>query len=280
MKVTPLSPSMGAIITGIDLSNGIQADEAARLRDIWLEYQVIIIRGQKLTPARQIEIARAFGEPDHYPFLEGLEGYPEITPVLKREDEARNFGGIWHTDTIYQPSPPMATMLYALELPPVGGDTLFANQYLAYEQLSEGMKKTLEGLRLVSRSDNKDTAETRAARVKESGVRLNKDSLTGCHPVIRTHPETGKQALFVNAAHTVSLDGLNDDESQYLLAFLFKHQIQAEFQCRLSWQLGDVAIWDNRSVLHYPLNDYHGYRRLLHRITLKGDKPVFSPTQN
>ena len=128
MKATPLSPSMGAIITGIDLSNGIQADEAARLRDFWLKYQVIIIRGQKLTPARQIEIARAFGEPDHYPFLEGLEGYPEITPVLKREDEARNFGGIWHTDTIYQPSPPMATMLYALELPPLGGDTLFANQ--------------------------------------------------------------------------------------------------------------------------------------------------------
>ena len=274
MKVTPLSPSMGAIITGIDLSNGIQADEAARLRDIWLKYQVIIIRGQKLTPARQIEIARAFGEPDHYPFLKGLEGYPEITPVLKREDEARNFGGIWHTDTIYQPSPPMATMLYALELPPLGGDTLFANQYLAYEQLSEGMKKTLEGLRLVSRSDNKDTAETRAARVKERGVRLNKDSLTGCHPVIRTHPETARKSLYISPGHSGHFEGWSEAESAALLGYLHHHQIAEEFRCRHIWQVGDLALWDNRCVLHYPVNDYHGYRRLLHRITLKGDTPV------
>ena len=274
MKATPLSPSMGAIITGIDLSNGIQADEATRLRDIWLEYQVIIIRGQKLTPARQIEIARAFGEPDHYPFLEGLEGYPEITPVLKREDEARNFGGIWHTDTIYQPSPPMATMLYALELPPVGGDTLFANQYLAYEQLSEGMKKTLEGLRLVSRSDNKDTAETRAARVKESGVRLNKDSLTGCHPVIRTHPETSRKSLYISPGHSGYFEGRSEAESAALLGYLHHHQITEEFRCRHIWQVGDLALWDNRCVLHYPVNDYHGHRRLLHRITLKGDIPA------
>ena len=274
MKVTPLSPSMGAIITGIDLSNGIQADEAARLRDAWLEHQVIIIRGQKLTPARQIEIARAFGEPDHYPFLKGLEGYPEITPVLKREDEARNFGGIWHTDTIYQPSPPMATMLYALELPPVGGDTLFANQYLAYEQLSEGMKKTLQGLRLVSRSDNKDTAENRAARVKESGVKLNEDSLTGCHPVVRTHPETGRKSLYVSPGHSGYFEGWSEAESAALLGYLHHHQITEEFRCRHIWQVGDLALWDNRCVLHYPVNDYHGYRRLLHRITLKGDIPA------
>ena len=171
MQVTPLSPSMGAIITGVNLSNGIEPEQAAALRAVWLDYQIIVIRGQKLTPAIQLEIARAFGEPDHYPFLKGLEGYPEITPVLKREDEARNFGGLWHTDTIYQPSPPMATMLYALELPPIGGDTLFANQYMAYEQLSDGLKQTLAGLNLISRSDNKDAAETRAARIKESGVK-------------------------------------------------------------------------------------------------------------
>ena len=274
MKVTPLSTSMGAIITDIDLSNGIQADETAKLRDIWLEYQVIIIRGQKLTPARQIEIARAFGEPDYYPFLKGLEGYPEVTPVLKREDEARNFGGIWHTDTIYQPSPPMATMLYALELPPVGGDTLFANQYLAYEKLSEGMKKTLEGLRLVSRSDNKDTAETRAARVKESGVKLNKDRLTGCHPVIRTHPETARKSLYVSPGHSGYFEGWSEAESAALLGYLHHHQIAEEFRCRHVWQVGDLALWDNRCVLHYPVNDYHGHRRLLHRITLKGDIPA------
>lgn len=274
MKVTPLSPSMGAAIEGIDLSGGISAEQAREFRAIWLENQVIVIRGQTLTPAIQIEIARAFGEPDHYPFLKGLEGYPEITPVLKREDEARNFGGIWHTDTIYQPTPPMATMLYALELPPVGGDTLFANQYLAYEQLSDGLKQTLKSLKLVSRSDNKDAAETRAARIKESGVKLNSDSLSGCHPVIRTHPETGRKSLYVSPGHSGYFDGWSEAESANLLSYLHNHQIAEEFRCRHVWQVGDLALWDNRCVLHYPVNDYHGHRRLLHRITLKGDIPA------
>ena len=274
MKVTPLSPTMGAAIEGIDLSGGISAEQATELRAIWLEYQVIVIRGQTLTPAIQIEVARAFGEPDHYPFLKGLEGYPEITPVLKREDEARNFGGIWHTDTIYQPTPPMATMLYALELPPVGGDTLFANQSLAYEQLSDGLRQTLKSLKLVSRSDNKDAAETRAARIKESGVKLNSDSLSGCHPVIRTHPETGRESLYVSPGHSGYFDGWSEAESTNLLSYLHNHQIAEEFRCRHVWQVGDLALWDNRCVLHYPVNDYQGHRRLLHRITLKGDIPA------
>ena len=274
MKVTPLSPSMGAAIEGIDLSSGISAEEARELRAIWLENQVIVIREQTLTPAIQIEIARAFGEPDHYPFLRGLEGYPEITPVLKRENEARNFGGIWHTDTIYQPTPPMATMLYALELPPVGGDTLFANQYLAYEQLSDGLKQTLKSLKLVSRSDNKDATETRSARIKESGVKLNSGSLSGCHPVIRTHPETGRESLYVSPGHSGYFDGWSEAESANLLSYLHNHQIAEEFRCRHVWQVGDLALWDNRCVLHYPVNDYHGHRRLLHRITLKGDIPA------
>jgi taurine dioxygenase len=265
---------MGAAIEGINLSGGISTEQARELRAIWLENQVIVIRGQTLTPAIQIEIARAFGVPDHYPFLKGLEGYPEITPVLKREDEARNFGGIWHTDTIYQPTPPMATMLYALELPSVGGDTLFANQYLAYEQLSDGLKQTLKSLKLVSRSDNKDAAETRAARIKESGVKLNSDSLSGCHPVIRTHPETGRKSLYVSPGHSGYFDGWSEAESTNLLSYLHNHQIAEEFRCRHVWQVGDLALWDNRCVLHYPVNDYHGHRRLLHRITLKGDIPA------
>ena len=274
MQVTPLSPSMGAIITGVNLSNGIEPEQAAEIRALWLDYQIIVIRGQKLTPPIQLEIARAFGEPDHYPFLKGLEGYPEITPVLKREDEARNFGGLWHTDTIYQPSPPMATMLYALELPPIGGDTLFANQYMAYEQLSDGLKQTLSGLKLVSRSNNKDAAETRAARIKESGIKLNSDSLSGCHPAIRTHPETGRKSLYISPGHSGSFEGWSEAESAALLTYLHSHQIAEEFRCRHVWQVGDLALWDNRCVLHYPVNDYHGYRRLLHRITLKGNIPV------
>ena len=279
MQITPLSPAMGAIITDIDLSEPLSDTHIAELRQTWLEYQMIVIRGQSLSPSQYLAFAKQIGTPDTYPFLKGLEGYDQITPVLKREDETVNFGGLWHSDTTYMEHPPMATMLYAKELPPLGGDTLFASQIRAYEQLSKPMRTMLEGLVMQCRSDKGKTTATRADRIEESGRNAD-TAFQAIHPVIRTHPETGKQALFVNAAHTVSLDGLNDDESQYLLAFLFKHQIQAEFQCRLSWQLGDVAIWDNRSVLHYPLNDYHGYRRLLHRITLKGDKPVFSPTQN
>lgn len=274
MKVTPLSPCMGAAIEKIDLSGSISAEQATELRAIWLEHQVIVIRGQTLTPAIQIKISKTFGEPDHYPFLKGLEGYPEITPVLKREDEIHNFGGIWHTDTIYQSAPPMATMLYAIELPPVGGDTLFANQYLAYEQLSEGLKQTLEGLKLVSRSDNQVVAKTRSARIKESGVKLKSASLSGCHPVIRTHPETGRKTLYASPGHSRYFDGWSENESAALLSYIHNHQTKEEFQCRHVWQQGDVAIWDNRCTLHYPVNDYHGHRRLLHRITLKGDKPV------
>ena len=274
MQVTPLSPSIGATIEAIDLSNGITPEQAAELRALWLKFQIIVIRGQKLTPAIQLEIARAFGEPDHYPFLKGLEGYPEITPVLKREEEVLNFGGLWHTDTIYQPSPPMATMLYAVELPPLGGDTLFANQYMAYEQLSDGLKQTLAGIKLISRSDNKDAAETRAERIKESGIKLNRNSLSGCHPAIRTHPETGRKSLYISPGHSHNFEGWSEAESAALLSYLHNHQIAEEFRCRHVWQLGDLALWDNRCVLHYPVNDYHGHRRLLHRITLKGDVPV------
>jgi taurine dioxygenase len=279
MQITPLSPAMGAIITDIDLSGTLLDTQIAELRQVWLDYQMIVIRGQTLSSAQYLAFAHLIGEPDTYPFLKGLEGYDQITPVLKREDETVNFGGLWHSDTTYMEHPPMATMLYAKELPPLGGDTLFASQTLAYEQLSEPFRIMLEGMVMQCRSDKGATVATRADRIEESG-RNASTAFHATHPVIRTHPETGRQALFVNAAHTVSLDGLSDDESQFLLEFLFRHQIRAEFQCRLNWQIGDVAIWDNRSVLHYPLNDYHGYRRLLHRITLKGDKPVFSPTRN
>ena len=168
----------------------------------------------------------------------------------------------------------MATILYAKELPPIGGDTLFSNQYAAYEQLSEGLKRTLHRLSGLNVARKKQVSATRSERLKEAGSGVKVDQMSGIHPVVRTHPETGRKSLFVNPAHTVSFDGWTESESSGLLAFLFEHQISPEFQCRLSWQVGDIAIWDNRCTLHYPLNDYHGYRRLLHRITLKGDKPL------
>ena len=281
MRVKPLAPSMGAEITGIDLTkyfNGsvdrIDSAVMADIKAVWLERQLIVIRQQSITPEQQLRFAESLGEPDIYPFLKGLDGFPMITEVLKKETETVNFGGVWHSDTTYQLCPPMATVLYAKELPPIGGDTLFSNQYAAYEQLSEGLKRTLSPLRGVNIAEKKRVSATRSERVKESGSGIKADQLVGIHPVVRTHPDTGRKSLFVNTAHTVTFEGWTELESAGLLAFLFAHQISPEFQCRLTWQAGDIAIWDNRCTLHYPLNDYHGYRRMLHRITLKGDKPA------
>jgi len=280
VKVTPLAPAMGAEITGLDLGGPDAGDAAfpagliADIRAVWLEHHMVVLRGQNLAPARQLELARAIGVPDIYPFLTGLEGFPEITSVLKRETETVNFGGVWHTDTIYQESPPMATMLQAIELPPMGGDTLFANQQLAWEQLSDGIKDMLAGLRVVCVANKSKVAESRTARIAEKGKGVDADAMQASHPVVRTHPETGRKGLYLSPGHAIRFDGWTTEESAGLLDFLFAHQISPEFQCRLSWRVGDIAIWDNRSTLHYPLNDYHGHRRLLHRITLKGDRPV------
>ena len=273
MKVKALSPTLGAEVFGIDLSLPLDDVMIDDLRALWLEYQIIVIRSQNLTPTKQLAFAKALGEPDIYPFLTGLEGFPMITEVLKKEDEKVNFGGVWHSDTTYQKCPPMATLLYAKELPPLGGDTLFANQYEAFASLSAPLRNVLEKLRAVNAAGKKRVASTRSERMKDSASGVNPDDLAGIHPVVRTHPETGRKALFVNAAHTINFEGWSAEESQGLLEYLFKHQISPEFQCRLSWQVGDVAFWDNRCVQHYPLNDYHGHRRLLHRITLKGDTP-------
>ena len=281
MKVTPLAPSMGAEITDIDLknyfdrsANRIDSAVMAEIKAAWLEHQLIVIRRQDITPEQQLRFAESLGDPDIYPFLQGLDGFPMITEVLKKETETVNFGGVWHSDTTYQSCPPMATVLYAIQLPPIGGDTLFSNQYAAYEQLSEGLKRTIGQLSGVNIAGKKQVSATRIERVKEAGIGVNAEQMSGIHPVTRTHPETGRKSLFVNPAHTVSFDGWTEQESAGLLAFLFAHQIAPEFQCRLSWQVGDIAIWDNRCTLHYPLNDYHGHRRLLHRITLKGDQPT------
>jgi taurine dioxygenase len=273
MRSEKISPALGAIIYDVDISQPLSNAEMAEIRALWLEHIVIVIRDQTLTPQQQLDFATRIGSPQPYPLLNGLDGFDMITPVLKREDETVNFGGLWHSDTTYQPQPPMATMLHARELPPIGGDTLFSNQYRAYETLSEGMKETLHGLKVVCISGKGKAAATRVNRIAENGANVDEAQLVGIHPVVRTHPETGRKALFVNEGHASHFEGWTSDESAGLLSYLYQHIIREEFQCRLVWKTGDVALWDNRCVLHYPVNDYHGYRRLLHRITLAGDVP-------
>ncbi len=273
MKVNKLSAAIGVEILDIDLTQELASATVAEIRRAWLAHCVIFFRDQALSSAQFMRFAQTLGVPVEYPFVKGLPDFPCITPVVKLEHERANFGGIWHSDTTYLEAPPMGTLLIAREVPPAGGDTLFANQYLAYEMLSDGLKQTLAGLVGVASSANADVSKTREDRVKTDGRDDAKQEYNAEHPVVRTHPETGRQALYVNAGHTAQFKGWTAEESAPLLNYLFEHQIQPELTCRFNWRPGSIALWDNRCAQHYPLNDYHGYRRVMHRITLAGDRP-------
>jgi alpha-ketoglutarate-dependent taurine dioxygenase len=273
LEIRPLAGAIGAEIAGVDLAGALGADTVAAIRRAWLDHLVIFFRGQRLAPGQLLALARRFGEPVEYPFLKGLDGFPEVTPVVKLEHERVNFGGLWHSDTAYLDTPPMGTMLLAREVPPYGGDTLFANMYLAYEALSPGMRRLLDGLVAVNSSAKADVTKTREDRLRDAARPDARAEYVAAHPVVRTHPETGRKALYVNGGHTVRLDGMSEAESAPLLEFLFAHLARPEFTCRFRWEEGSLAFWDNRCAQHNPINDYHGFRRVMHRITLKGDRP-------
>ena len=184
-----------------------------------------------------------------------------------------NFGGIWHSDTAYLDVPPMASMLVAREVPPAGGDTLFANMYAAYETLSDGMKRVLDGLVAINSSANADVSRTREDRIKDSARSGAREEYVAAHPVVRVHPETGRRALYVNVAHTVRFEGMALEESAPILDYLYRHQVRPELTCRFRWRAGSIAFWDNRCAQHNAINDYPGHRRLMHRLTLAGDRP-------
>ena len=274
MKAKRIAGALGAEISGVDLSRPLAAEELAELRKLWLEHLVLFVRGQKLTPAQYMAFAQQLGEPVEYPMVKGLDGYPMIIEVKKLEHERAAFGAIWHSDTVYLERPPMASMLYALEIPPIGGDTLFSNAILAFDSLSPGLQAMLATLRAIHSSAKADVTKTREDRVKTDGTAAAKKEFTSEHPVVRTHPETGRKALYVNPAHTVRFSGWTEEESAPLLNYLFQFQVRPEFTCRFAWEPGSVALWDNRAAQHNPVNDYHGYRRVMHRITLAGDVPA------
>lgn len=273
LEIHPLAGSIGAEVSGIDLSRALSDGDTAALRQALLDHLVIFFRDQDLPPERFLALAKRFGTPVEYPFVKGIDGYPEIIAVSKLPNETVNFGGVWHSDTTYLQEPPMATLLVAREVPEAGGDTIFANQYLAYETLSEGMQRLLAGLHGVSSSKKADASRTREDRIRSDGTAEARKVLTAEHPAVRTHPETGRKALYVNVAHTTHFAGMTEAESAPLLAFLFRHQIRPEFTCRFRWRPGSLAIWDNRCAQHYAVNDYTGKKRVMHRITLAGDRP-------
>ncbi len=266
----PLAGALGAEIEGAGPLADVSDAELARIRALWLQHSVIFFRDQPLPPAAFATFARRFGDVVHYPFLKGLDEAPEVITVAKLENEKVNFGGLWHTDTAYLEQPPMATMLVAREVPAFGGDTLFASGYAAYEALSDGMKRLLAPLRAVNSSTKADKTRTREDRKPGQ----ERQVLEAEHPVVRTHPETGRKSLYVNIGHTLRFADMTEEESAGLLAYLFEHQCKPEFTCRFSWKPGSIAFWDNRCALHNPINDYHGHRRIMHRVTLAGARPA------
>jgi taurine dioxygenase len=275
MQVKKIAGALGAEISGVDLASGVTAGLAADIRRVLLEHQVIFLRNQRLRPGQFLDFAKSMGEPVEYPFVNGLAGYPHIIEVKKLEHEHSNFGGIWHSDTTYLEEPPMGSMLLAKEVPPYGGDTMFANQYLAYETLSDTMKRLLGSLVGISSSDKADVSKTREDRIKADGKVVERArEYRAEHPMVRTHPETRRKSLYVNVAHTSGIKGMLPEESQPILDFLFAHQVKPEFTCRFSWEADSLAFWDNRCAQHNPVNDYHGFRRVMHRITLRGDRPA------
>jgi taurine dioxygenase len=281
IEVTPIASALGAEIRGVDLARPLAPGIFFEIHRAFLEHLVIFFRDQALGPEQLTGFARRFGPLGRYPFAEPLAGHPEVIPIIKEPDQRSNFGGLWHSDTAYQERPSLGSLLYALEVPSLGGDTLFANMYLAYERLSEGLKALLAGsaskpLTAVN-SAAKNQASLRGDHLAGgamTGKALDPAALEAEHPVVRRHPETGRKALYVNRAHTLRFTDMTVDESRPLLDFLFEHACKEEFTCRFRWQLGSLALWDNRCTQHYPLNDYHGHRRVMHRVTLEGERPV------
>ena len=279
IALEPVSGNLGAIIKSVDLAK-LDDETFAEIHQAWLEYSVIFFREQKLSPLQQIDFAKRFGEIHFHPYMRGLDDHPEILEIIKEPGDDYTFGAVWHTDQMFNPEPAKATMLYAHEVPKSGGDTQFSNQYLAYETLSDPMKAVLENLKTfnvgdgfrrgvgkVNRKDRYASNPTMQAKIREPG-NLPTESV---HPLVRTHPETGRKSIYIGS-HTQNLYGFNESEADTLIDFLRDHSTRPEFTCRFRWEVGSLALWDNRCVQHQALADYNERRRM-HRITIAGDTP-------
>lgn len=271
--IKPCGPSVGAEIEGLDLSLGIGGNTAEALHTALADHGVLVFRDQTLTPEQHIAFARALAPININRFFQPVDGYPEIAMVLKEPHHRSNTGGSWHTDHSYDTEPALGSALYALEVPPLGGDTLFAGMYAAYDSLSEGLKATLKGLRAVHSSSHIFGAAAIAAeRDENEGRYKNADAATqeAIHPVIIRHPVSGRRALYVNDHFALRFEGWTQEESAPLLRYLREVGTRPENVFRLHWEAGTLALWDNRCTWHCAVNNYHGHRRLMHRITLEG----------
>ena len=276
LQATPVSPALGAEISGVDIAAGISDEQFAELRQAHIDYGVIFLRDQEITPEQHIAFAERWGQININRFFRADADYPMIAEVRKEADQKKNIGSSWHTDHSYDQIPAMGSILYAREVPSVGGDTLFASMYAAYDALSDGLKQMLESMNAEhsSRHAFGEVAYADTDLDDLDGRLGNTAAATqdALHPVIIRHPLSGRPALYVNGDFTVKFEGWTQAESQPLLDYLYRHASQNEFTCRFNWRKGSLAIWDNRCTHHCALNDYHGEARLMHRITIDGEQ--------
>jgi taurine dioxygenase len=280
IEIRPMAGALGADIVGVDLSRPLDDAAFAAIERALHEHLVIFFQGQTLTPEQHLALTRRFGPISRSPYIKHMDDYPDIIAVLKEAEERKisTFGNAWHSDFSFLEEPPLGSVLYAREVPSHGGDTLFANMYAAYEALSPGLRRVLDGLKAIHTGKPygvgglpQDLAVSRSIGIERNQPEADRET---AHPVVRLHPATGRKALFVNSIYTTRFEGMTAAESKPLLDFLYAHATQPEFTCRLRWRQGDLAVWDNRCTMHYAINDYDGQRRLMHRTTIKGERPM------
>ena len=271
LDIRPMTPAIGAEILNIDLGAPDIADRVTEIRAALLKHGVISSRDQDLTQEQHIAFARHFGELEIHPATPKDQPNPEVLRIV-HGPKSRGSENNWHSDVTWRERPSLGSILYAREVPECGGDTLFANMHLAYERLSEQMQRFCEGLTAVH-----DIARVFAKRLGKTPEELHEKYPLMRHPVIRTHPETGERAIYVNTGFTSHIEGLSKDESQWLLSHLYKTAWDVEIQCRFRWQAGSIAFWDNRVCQHFAVSDYFPARRVMERVTIAGDRPFFTP---
>lgn len=276
MECDPYASSLGATVRGVSLSAPLSDDAFGQIHDALMTYGVLFFEEQNLTPAQQVAFARRFGEIQLHPHIAGLPEQPEIMELHKTPADRKNFGEGWHSDQMYLPEPSMGTCLYAKELPPVGGDTLFACMRSAFATLSPGMQRlarTVQAVHASMAAQQRDQGEQTVENYGSMRVRnATSDEQPAVHPLARVHPVTGEEVLYIGI-HTVGLVDFEPAEAAPIIDYLLAHATRHEFACRYRWKPGAVALWDNRRVLHNALNDYPGHTRRMHRVSIAGDRP-------
>ena len=274
MDARLLSGALGAEINGIDLKDTTLKNFKV-INNLLLEHKVIFFRNQKISPEEQLALASLFGPIEQHAYVKGLNQYPEIVRIIKKPKEKNQWGENWHSDVSYNVKPTKTVILKSIKIPPVGGDTMFANMELAWETLDEKIKDKIKDKKALHSSLGAEFFVNDYEGMEGNG---NHDEYSNEHPIVRTHPETKKKILFVNWTYTKNIVDMDKKESNEILNEIFKHQARLDFTCRFQWTENTVAIWDNRSVQHYAISDFFpgrglGYERIMDRIAIEGDRP-------